>query len=59
MSISGDCEEDRMTRWSIQNVNNLAIHALTQGGFDAQWLKATLETNEEEQSITQPNTVER
>ena len=59
MSISGDCEEDRTTRWSIQNAIDLAIHALTQGGYDAQWLKATLETKEEERSITQPNTVER
>ena len=60
MSISGNDEEDRMTRWSIQNANDLAIHALTQGGYDAQWLKAKLETKEEEErSITQPNTVER
>ena len=58
LSTGGD--DDDRTRWSIQNANDLAIHALTQGGYDAQWLKATLETKcEEERPITQPNTVER
>ena len=41
-------------------LERLAIHALTQGGYDAQWLKATLEKKrEEERPITQVNTVER
>ena len=41
-------------------LERLAIHALTQGGYDAQWLKATLEKKrEEERPITQANTVER
>ena len=28
--------------WSIQNANELAVHALTQTGYDGQLLKATL-----------------
>jgi len=60
MSLGGNEDENSRTRWSIQNANDLAIHALTQGGYDAQWLKATLEEKrEEERQITQPNTVER
>ena len=43
--------------WSIQNANELAIHALTQAGYDVQCLKAILTKLEEaEWQITQPNT---
>jgi hypothetical protein len=58
MSITGNDEEDRKMHWSIQNANDLAFHALTQGGYDAHWQKTTLEKKKEEQSITQLNTRE-
>ena len=55
----GDNEDTDQLHWSVQAVDDLAIHALTQAGHDAHWLKATLEKKEEERPITQPNTVER
>ena len=55
----GDDEDTDQLHWSVQAANDLAIHALTKAGYDAQWLKATLDKKEEEGSITQPNTVKR
>ncbi len=47
--------------WSIQNANELAIHALTQAGYNGQLLKATLKKKleEEDQQITLLNTQAR
>ena len=43
--------------WSIQNTNELVIHALTQAGYDVQCLKATLmKSDEGERQITQLST---
>jgi hypothetical protein len=58
-SPTSDDDDIDQLHWSIQAANDIAIHALTQGGYDAQWLKATLEKAEEERPITQPNTEER
>ena len=57
--LLGDGNDIDQLHWSIQAANDIAIHALTQGGYDAQWLKATLVKVEEEQLITQPNMLER
>ena len=56
--LSDDDDTDQL-HWSIQAANDLAIHAETQGGYDAQWLKATLEKKRVEQPITQTNTIKR
>ncbi len=54
---SDDGDDIQELHWSIQNANELAIHALTQGGYNAQWLKATLNKSDAaERPITQPNT---
>ncbi len=42
---------------AIQTANDLASHALTMDGYDAQWLKVMLKKKEVEQSICVPNTV--
>ncbi len=55
----GDGDNIDQLHWSIQAANDIAIHALTQGGYDAQWLRATLVKVEEERPITQPNMLER
>jgi hypothetical protein len=39
--------------------NDLAIHALTMGGYNAQWLKVILKKKEVEESICVPNTAAR
>ncbi len=46
---------------AIQMANDLAIHALTLVGYNAQWLQATLEkkNNESNKSICVPNTAAR
>ncbi len=59
LKLLGNDNDIDQLHWSIQAANDFAIHALTQGGNAAQWLKATLENAEEERRITQPNTVER
>ena len=47
--------------WSVQNANELAVHALTQAGYDGQLLKATFKKKlkEEDHQITLPNTQAR
>ena len=59
LKLLGDDEDTNQLHWSVQAANDLAIYALTHVGYDAQWLKATLEKKEEGQPITQPNTVTR
>jgi hypothetical protein len=57
-----DVDDDAMLMWAIQAANDRAIHALKQAGYAAEYLQATLqERNEEEsdRSITQPNTLAR
>jgi hypothetical protein len=52
-----DGDDIQELHWSIQNASKLAIHALAQGGYDAQWLKARLNKSDAaKRPITQPNT---
>jgi hypothetical protein len=59
MKAIGDGNKDMDQLYlSIQMASDLAIHALTMGGYDAQWLKATLKKKKwVEESICVPNTV--
>ena len=59
LKLLGNDKDTNQLHWSVQAANDLAIHALIQAGYDAQWLKATLEKKEEERPITQSNTVKR
>jgi hypothetical protein len=47
--------------WSVQNMNELSVHALTQAGYNGQLLKATFKKKleEEDQQNTLPNTQAR
>jgi len=63
-NISNDGDDDiTKLQWSIQAANNRAIYALKQAGYDADYLKATLQqgraAEETDQPITQPNTLAR
>ena len=68
MRLIGDGGEDNdetLLCYSLQVANDNAVYALTQAGYDAQYLQATLirKTTAEEDSeritVTEPNTVER
>jgi hypothetical protein len=50
MQCIGDSNEE------AQTVNNNAVHCLTQAGYDAQHLQATLNVKEQEERVTEPNT---
>jgi hypothetical protein len=57
MKAIGDGKDDMDQLYlAIQIANDLAIHALTMGGYDAQWFKVTLKKKEVEASICVPNT---
>ena len=63
-NISNDGDDDiTKLQWSIQAANDQAIYALKQAGYDADYLKATLQqgwaAEETDQPITQPNTLAR
>ena len=63
-NISDDGNDDTTKRkWSIQAANDRAIYALKQAGYDADYLKATLQqgraAEETDWPITQPNTLAR
>jgi hypothetical protein len=46
--------------WAVQTANNIAIAALKQAEYDADWLKAKFKRSEEEEhQVTQPNTLAR
>jgi hypothetical protein len=59
----GDGKDTDDVLAAIQKANDLAIHALTLAGYDAQWLQATLEKKScdevAEESICVPNTSAR
>ena len=65
MRVIGDgCDDDEtLLRYSIQVANDNAIYALTQAGYDAQFLQATLinktAADDDNKQITEPHTVER
>lgn len=58
-----DNDEETLLRYSVQVANDNAIYALSQAGYDAQFLQATLihksTAEEDRERITVPNTVER
>ena len=57
LGSSDNSDDVAELHWSIQNANELVIHALTQAGNDSQWIRATLmKRDETEWQITQPNT---
>ena len=57
MKELGDSEDMYELYKAIQMANDLAIHALTLAGYNAQWLQATLKKKEVEELICVPNTV--
>ncbi len=66
MRVIGDGSDDNETllRYSIQVTNDNAIYALTQAGYDAQFLQGTLinktsADDDDKDWITEPHTVER
>ncbi len=61
MNEMGVVKETDEVYAAIQTANDLAIHALTLAGYDAQWLQATLEKKNDEsnESICVPNTAAR
>ena len=62
-NISNDGNDDiTKLQWSIQAANGRAVYALKQAGYDADYLKATLQQGraaETDRPITQPNTLAR
>jgi len=63
-NISDDGDDDTTKlKWSIQAAKDRAIYALKQAGYDADYLKATLQqgraAEETDLPITQPNTLAR
>ena len=62
-NISNDGDDDiTKLQWSIQAANDQAIYALKQAGYDADYLKATLQQGRAEETdrpTTQPNTLAR
>ena len=60
-NISNDGDDDiTKLQWSIQAANDRAVYALKQAGYDADYLKATLQHGraaETDWPITQPNTL--
>ncbi len=60
-NISNDGDDDiTKLQWSIQAANDQAIYALKQAGYDADYLKATLQKGRAEETdrpTTQPNTL--
>ena len=56
MKEPGDGKDTDELYKAIQTANDLAIHALTEVGYDAQWLQATLRKKEVEELICVPNT---
>ncbi len=59
MKELGDGKDTDELYKAIQTANDLAIHALTVVGYDAQWLQAALRKKEVEESICVPNTATR
>jgi hypothetical protein len=56
----GDDGNTNKAHWGIQTANNIAITALKQAGYNADWLKAKIKQSEEEEhQVTQPNTLAR
>jgi hypothetical protein len=63
LKVLRDLSDDGNTNkayWAVQTANNIAIAALKQAGYDADWLKAEFKRSEEEEhQVTQPNTLGR
>jgi hypothetical protein len=56
----GDDGNTNMVYWAVQTANNIAIAALNQAGYNANWLKAEFKQSEEEKhQVTQSNTLAR
>jgi hypothetical protein len=56
----GDDGNTNQAYWAVQTANNNVIAALTQAGYNADWLKAVFRwLGEEEHPVTQPNTLAR
>jgi hypothetical protein len=57
----GDDGNTDKAYWAVQTANNIAIAALKQAGYDADWLKAKFKWSEKEDNhhVTQPNTLVR
>jgi hypothetical protein len=57
--MSDDGNTDK-AYWAVQTANNIAIAALKQAGYNADWLKAKFKRSEEEEhQVTKPNTLTR
>jgi hypothetical protein len=57
IAIRDGDEETDMFHHAVQTANKNAVHQLIQAGYDAEHLRATIVKKEQEERVTEPNTV--